>query len=570
MLKIEASTETPKEIVFRLTGRIDAGHLEELSGLLTEARRNKRKVVFDLERVDEVDRDTVDFFVRGPGRQAHLLHCPAYVKEWCRAEARRRQNLRVVKTLKTSGVSALALFLTGSALFAQATSSIPVSAAPDRGAASTVVVVPDGSPVSGPEIARLSLRDSVARALSEGTTARLAAERVSQSRSRAGQALAGLLPQVDAEVQDLNEILNLKTFGLTIPGFPSVVGPFNVFDAHVRVAARIIDVAAYRRFRAARQGLVVSEVERQQTENEVAAAVATLYVALQRAEASIEASRANLELSQKLFDLAEDQRKAGIATAIDSTRAGVALARQKQQLIVAENRRDSARMSLARAIGLDFGVTVLLTDPLRDDPEGIATIDDSISLARRDRPELRAASERLREAELSLSAERAEKLPSIGAQFQGGYNGNHLRDLDWNRVYGATLSIPIFTGGRLGSRIAESDSRRREALIEEHDTERQVEQDIRQAGLNFESARSRVAVAKNNEVLARQELEFARDRFVNGVASSIEVDNAQASLTLAQDDRIAALADAAQARFDLARATGSIRDYIPGGDGRAR
>jgi outer membrane protein len=544
MLKIDASAQTSNEIVFRLTGRIDAGHLGELTELLAQARRNGRKVVFDLEGVDEVDRDTVRFFVRGPGRQAHLLHCPAYVKEWCRAETRLRKSLRVVKT---SGAIALALFAATATLFGQAPPA--GSGEPPAGAAPSI---------------RLSLRDAVGRALSEGTTARLAVERVSQSRSRAGQALAGLLPQVDGEVQDLNEILNLKTFGLTIPGFPSIVGPFNIFDAHVRVAARIIDVAAYRRYRAARQGLVVSEVERRQTENEVAAAVATLYVSLQRAEASIEASRANLDLSQKLFDLAEDQRKAGIATAIDSTRADVALSRQRQQLLVAENRRDSARMALARAIGLDFGATVFLTDPLRDDPETLPSLDDSLVLARRQRPELRAASERLREAELSVSADRAERLPSIGAQFQGGYNGNHIRDLDWNRVYGATLSIPIFTSGRLGSRIAESESRRREALIQEHDTERQVEQDIRQAGLNFDSARARVAVAQNNERLARQELEYARDRFVNGVASSIEVDNAQASLTLAQDDRIAALADQAQARFDLARANGSIRDYIPG------
>jgi outer membrane protein TolC len=341
------------------------------------------------------------------------------------------------------------------------------------------------------------------------------------------------------------------------------VGPFNIFDAHVKIAARIIDIAAYRRYRAARQGFVVSEVERQQTENEVAAAVATLYVALQRAEASIDASRANVELSQKLLELAQDQRKAGVAPAIDSTRANVALARQQQLLLVAENRRDAARIALARAIGLDFASGLVPTDPLREEPEPLLSLDDGLALARQRRPELRAASERLRQAELALSANRAERLPSLAAQFQGGYNGNHLRDLDWNRVYGATLSIPIFTGGLLGSRIAEAESRRRETLIQERDTERQVEQDIRQALLNFESARTRVRVAQENERLARQELEYARDRFSNGVASSIEVDNAQASLTLAQDDRISALADEAQARFDMSRATGAIRDSIP-------
>ena len=279
---------------------------------------------------------------------------------------------------------------------------------------------------------------------------------------------------------------------------------------------------------------------------------------------SIEASRANVDLSTRLYELAEDQRKAGVATAIDSTRANVALARQRQGLLVAENRRDAARLALLRAAGIDLGTNVVLTDSLGGGAdESRPRMEDALSRARDTRPELAAASERVREAELAVSADRAERLPSIGAQFQGGYNGNHVSDLDWNRVYGATLSVPIFTGGRLSSRIAEAESRKREALISERDTERQVEQDVRQALLNAESARSRLAVARENERLARQELEYARDRFSNGVATTIEVDNAQASLITAQDDRIAATADEAQARFDLSRATGAIREYVP-------
>ncbi|MEO8432902.1 MAG: TolC family protein [Acidobacteriota bacterium] len=525
MLKIEAGAATAKEQVYRLTGRIDAEHLDELRTLLQSARLARKKVVLDLESVSDVDRDTVRFFTSGPGRAAHLLHCPAYVKEWCRVEARSPRGGKAV---------AFALIV------------FALSAATLRA-----------------ETVRLSLREAVSRALDEGTAGRLASERSMQARARADQARAGLLPQVDGEVQDSNQILNLKTFGLTIPGAPSLVGPFNVFDAHVRIAARLLDVAAYRRWRAARQGIVVSDVERRTTENEIAAAVATLYVAVQRAEASIEASRANLELSRKLFGIAEDQRKAGVATRIDATRASVAVSRQNQNLLVAQNRANASRLALVRAIGMSFSDDLVLTDPLHDDAVPLPTVDQAFAAARIRRPELRAVSERLREVELSISAERAEKLPSLGAQFVGGYNGNHLRDLDWNRTVGATLSIPIFTGGRLSARIAEDESRRREALIREKDVEREVEEDVRQALLDSESARSRAAVAEDGEKLARQELEFAQDRFVNGISSSIEVDNAQASLTAAQDDRIAALADEAQARFDLARATGDIRDYLP-------
>ncbi|HEY7213297.1 MAG TPA: TolC family protein, partial [Thermoanaerobaculia bacterium] len=86
-----------------------------------------------------------------------------------------------------------------------------------------------------------------------------------------------------------------------------------------------------------------------------------------------------------------------------------------------------------------------------------------------------------------------------------------------------------------------------------------VEQEVRRALLAVENARSRVELAEKSVALAQDELELASDRFKAGVASSIEVDNAQTSLAAARDVRIDSLADESQARWDLARATGQIR-----------
>jgi outer membrane protein TolC len=294
----------------------------------------------------------------------------------------------------------------------------------------------------------------------------------------------------------------------------------------------------------------------------VAAAVATLYVGLQRAQASVEATRANVELFAKLRDLAEDQRRAGVGTKLDSTRAEVALSRQRQQLLVDENQRDATRLSLLHAIGEDQSREVELTDSWREEQAGFATPGEAVAAARGNRPELRAIDERIRAAELSIVASRAERLPTLGAQFQGGYNGNHLGDLSWNRTVAALVSVPVFTGGRIPAVIAEAESQKRELKLERTETERQVEEDVRRAFLNFQSAANRARVAEENVKLASDELEFARDRFSSGVSSSIEVDNAQTSYAQARADQIAALADQAQAYFDLQRATGRIRDLI--------
>ena len=412
------------------------------------------------------------------------------------------------------------------------------------------------------ETLRLSLQEAVDRALSDGTAARIATERLDRSVSASREARAALLPQVAVEAQGANQSINLQTFGLTLPGFPSVIPPFSFFDAHAKIALDVVDVAAAKRYAAARRGTVVSQVERLRTENDVAAAVATLYVALQSAEASVAAARANVDLFSKLRDLAEDQRKAGVATRLDSTRSEVALSRQRQLLLQAENRREAARLALLHADGADQSFEVELTDALPDRDEAAPAPNDALARARADRPELRVLDERLKEAGLTAEAEAAERLPRLGVQFQGGYSGFHFDDLFWTRSVVGLLSVPVFTGGRTAAREAEARSRERELVLEKVEEERQVEEEVRRALLDWESARERVRVARDSERLANEELQFARDRFSEGVTSSIEVDNAQASLATAQEDRIAALADAARARFDLARATGTIREAV--------
>jgi len=415
---------------------------------------------------------------------------------------------------------------------------------------------------AGGETVRLSLKEAVDRALSEGTAARIASEQIDRARYQARQAASAMLPQVGVEAGVVNQSVNLEAFGLTIPGFPTVIPPFTFFDAHAKIALDVIDLAAWKRWQAARTGVAVSQAERDRTVNEVAAAVATLYVALHSAESTVEAARANVDLFRKLRDLAVDQRQAGVATRLDSTRAEVALARQQQALFVAENRRETGRLALLHAIGSDQSAEVVLTDPLDDRNEAAPEPEEALRTARENRAELKEIGERLRAEGFTVEAERAEHLPRLGMQYQGGYSGFHFDDLFWTRSVSALLSIPVFTGERTASRVAEARSRERELRLQEIETERQIEEEVRRALLNWANARNRVEVAVENEKLAREELEFARDRFAEGVSSSIEVDNAQNSLVAAQQDRIAALADSAQARFDLGRATGRIRGWI--------
>jgi outer membrane protein TolC len=426
-------------------------------------------------------------------------------------------------------------------------------------------------PSAEPSTLRLSLAEAVRRALDDGTAARLATSRIGEAEARALEARSALQPQLSLGGLGATESINLETFGFPPqPGQPPVVGPFYVVDAHVTLAMNVIDLAARRRWQAAQAGLKVSAEDRQRVANDVAGAVAALYVAVGRSAARIDAINADVALFEKLRQLADDQRRAGVGTRLDTTRADVQLTRQRQALLVATNQRDLARLALLRATGAELGVELVLTDDWTTWSQAavpLPPLGESLAAARRERPEMRLAAEKMRAATLAIEAARAERLPTLGIQAQGTESGNRARDAAWSRTLGAAVNLPLFTGRRIEAKVAQARAQQEQLEIEQRDTGRQIEAEVRQALLVWQNAKSRVELAAASERLAQDELDQASDRFRAGVAPSIEVDNAQTSHAAARDARIDAVADEVQARFDLARATGQIRALLLSGEG---
>lgn len=424
-----------------------------------------------------------------------------------------------------------------------------------------MAVAAPGQAVAG--TVRLSLADAVRLALSDGAAARIAGLRVDESRATQRQARSALLPQVDAQASAGSNMLNLNTMGLSLPGFGPVIGPYGLYDAHVAAAMNVVDLAALRRCRAARQGVRLSEAERRSTSFEVAAAVSQLYVTAQRADAAVGASESTVELFGRLRDLASDQWQAGVATRLDSLRAEVQLTREKQNLLTARSQRDQVRLALLRVIGSDLSQEVLLTDPLSGPQRDVPALEGALAAARRGRPELAAAEAAVRAAELAVSAVSAEYLPTLGVLAKVAYDGSALDELDEVHSIFAAVSVPIFNGGRTGARLDEARARARQAAVQRAELERQVEEDVRRALIGHGSAAGRVVLAEQNLHLAEQELEAATDRFAHGVSTNVEVDNAQNSLAAARQGHVAALADEAQTWHELSRATGRVMELIP-------
>ena len=133
-------------------------------------------------------------------------------------------------------------------------------------------------------------------------------------------------------------------------------------------------------------------------------ACAGLYLQAVAGQSRIAAAQAQLATAQALFDIASDRKRAGLAPGIDALRAQVALAAQKQRMIVVEDEAAKQKLALARAIGLPLGQAYRLADEMPFAPMPPITPEQALEKAYATRADLRAADSRVRAARQERSA----------------------------------------------------------------------------------------------------------------------------------------------------------------------
>ena len=426
--------------------------------------------------------------------------------------------------------------------------------------------IPGAAKIASGRPAELSFAQAIQLAIENNLATLLAHERRSEARGEKQQSLAPLLPNVTGVSYQASLTENLAALGFEpgiIPGFNSIfVGPFRNFDARVLLTQTIFDLSAIRNYQAGRAGVRVSELQESLAREQVASGTGLIYLEALRADASVVAAQANVELAEALLKLAQDQRNAGVATGVDVTRAQTRLAEQQVGLAQAQTSSEQARLNLQRVVGLPLGSSLMLTEHLRFTEDPLPEVGTAVAQANQNRREIQVAEEQNRVSRLERQAVRAEYLPSV--EFAGDYGVSGITptksDLATRRV-AVQRNVPIFNGGLTRGRLTVAASRQRQTELELSSIRGQVEEDVRLALTTLRTAAAQVRAADESVILAQRELEMARDRFKAGAGDNLEVVTALTSLANARDARVTALAQHNAARLNLAAALGGAETF---------
>jgi outer membrane protein TolC len=160
------------------------------------------------------------------------------------------------------------------------------------------------------------------------------------------------------------------------------------------------------------------------------------------------------------------------------------------------------------------------------------------------------------------SAASAERLPSVDVTSDFGAIGLTVGDALTTYSVAGAVRIPIFNGGKTEARVIQSDAELKQQQAQVADLKAQVYYDVRNAFLDLETSKQQLDTATRARDLAAQQLEQSRDRFAAGVASNIEVVQAQEAVALATDQYISAVYDASIAKALLAQSIGTAEDAV--------
>lgn len=423
-----------------------------------------------------------------------------------------------------------------------------------------------------PGVLPISLQDAINRGLKTNLGLLLSSQDVQSARGERWKQLSALLPNVTTSSYVAGSQVDLAEFGFSsFPGVtvPTIVGPFGYFDSRAYVTQSILDLKALNKTHAASQDLKAAQYTAKDARDLVVLAVGYNYLLAIADISRIESVSAQVNTAQALYNQAADQVQAGTSPAIDGLRAQVELKTRQQELIQAKNNLAIQKLALARVIGLAPGQQFELSDKSPYEPFAGMKLEEALQLAYESRSDFKAASATVHSYEYSAKAAKAGYLPTIS--FSGDYGlAGEYDTLGTHGVFDVrgTLSIPIFQGGKVHGEVIEANAQLEQSRQRLENLRAQVDSDVRTAFFNLESSAEQVAVAKSNIDLAQQTLNQSRDRFVAGVADTVEVVQAQEQVANANDSYISALYSFNYAKISLARSLGlgeqSVREYFKG------
>jgi outer membrane protein TolC len=300
------------------------------------------------------------------------------------------------------------------------------------------------------------------------------------------------------------------------------------------------------------------------TEIELKDAVAQAYYTVLATEKNVVVLKNSLEATQKMLTETQALYREGLTEEQNVDQLELNVNALQTNFEIAEDQRDFAKKLLNIQLGLPIETQVTLTEQLDNlvTTNQNSLADKKFSAENHIDYELTVTNMKL--SQLNLRKEKYSFLPTLSAFFshQQQNFGNELDvfsgDARWfpATIVGLNLKLPILTSGARLSKVSQAKIE----LEKMENSAKEVEQNLKYqaelAASNFDTAKETFDNQKDNLALAQKIYDKTVKKYDAGIASSLELTQAQNQLLSAEGNYIKAVLDLLNARSALERSYG--------------
>ncbi|HVW04445.1 MAG TPA: efflux transporter outer membrane subunit [Vicinamibacterales bacterium] len=367
---------------------------------------------------------------------------------------------------------------------------------------------------------------------------KVAAARYEQARALTREALSARYPQVAASGQVLTQRLSGTRAGATEATTQSA------FTLPVSVSYEV-DLFGRRlkSIEAAETTLQASAADLENVKLIIAADLATNYFTLRRLDSELDLLGRAVDVLQRALDVVRNRFTGGIASGLDVAQEETLLASTRTQATLVRQQREQFEHAIAVLVGQPAPGFDLPSRPLTDVPPAVRAGVPTDLLERR--PDIAEAERQVAAANARLGVAHSAFFPSLNLLGSGGWESGNLAkifdvpSLIW--AVGATIAQDVFTGGARQARVDFAVADVEAAAASYRDTVLRAMAEVQDALSGLDVLNDAATTQAQAVAAANRALQIANNRYVGGLASSLDLVSAQQ--TLLDNQRLAVQLD---------------------------
>ena len=251
----------------------------------------------------------------------------------------------------------------------------------------------------------------------------------------------------------------------------------------------------------------------------------------------------NLEIEEERLALEQERYEGGISSNLDLLRQKVRVSNAKPSVIRTKANYEISYLYLKDTLNLDpdYDLELVWDDEDLAIPKA-PTLDKLYSLAMTNRPEITISRLNFEIADKRAKFERGSRWPELKlvadrtyiGQGDGGMFFEQSDQNAWSTTAGLTFSMPIWQGGKISSLISQREIDRDIAFNQYIEMLRRVRILVKESYVKLIEAQLKMQASGDSRIQARENLEGLAEQYKSGLATQIDLTEANSDFNKAQ------------------------------------